>query len=61
MPERPCRPDPDVQWLWRVFLRDSAPLNCRVTQDAAAAAAPEPAQRPDQAAAGAATKSDRGQ
>jgi hypothetical protein len=33
-PGRPCRPDADLNWLWRVFLPDTPPPRCGVPQNA---------------------------
>lgn len=30
MPDRPCRPDADLQWLWRIFLPDAKAPVCGV-------------------------------
>jgi hypothetical protein len=36
MIERPCKPDADVKWLWRVLLPNVPPPACDIAKDQSA-------------------------
>jgi hypothetical protein len=45
MIERPCKPDADVKWLWRVLLPTMPPPACDMAKDQSAGPIDEAAYR----------------